>query len=340
MHVASVSNLVNVLLISSAPDDSYKESNLVNPQQQFIGTVSEYKPVVIWHGLGDNYNSSGIHKAVDIFTEHYPGIKVYSVSLNENPSSDQQLSVFGDANKQLEQTCKQLSEIDDLQYGFDAIGFSQGGLFLRALVETCPQVSISNLITFGSPHMGVSELPLCKQNDWLCKGRNAFLKKQVWHDSVQKRVIPAQYFRDPKDYDNYLKYSNFLADINNERDKVHRQYRDRLLNLSKFVMVSFSQDTTLVPKDSATFSDYSQSGERIAFEDTMIYKEDRIGLKSLNEAKKIDFLSLDSDHMDVPDWFIHKIAGTYIGSKLVWTIDSGLYFKIIRRKLEETLQYC
>jgi palmitoyl-protein thioesterase len=317
MHLSHASNLINVLLISSAPDFSYKKSNFVYPPQQPIGAVIEYRPVVIWHGLGDNYNSSGIHNAVEILSEHYPGIKVYSVSLNDNPSSDQQLSVFGDANKQLEQTCNELSEIVDLQHGFDAIGFSQGGLFLRALVETCPQVAISNLITFGSPHMGVSELPLCKKTDWLCKKRNAFLKKQVWLDSVQKRVIPAQYFRDPKDYDNYLKYSNFLADINNERDKVHQQYRDRLANLSKFVMVSFSQDTTLVPKDSASFNDYSQTGEQIEFEDTMIYKEDRIGLKSLNEAGKIDFLSLDSDHMEVPDWFIHKIARTYIGSKLI-----------------------
>ena len=101
---------------------------------------------------------------------------------------------------------------------------------MRGLIERCP-LEVNNLITFGSPHLGVLELPLCKDRfDWLCKRRNALLKKQVWHDSVQKRVIPAQYFRDPANIDQYLEHSNYLADINNERDEKNAPYKENFQN--------------------------------------------------------------------------------------------------------------
>lgn len=45
--------------------------------------------------------------------------------------------------------------------GIWAIGFSQGGLFLRAVFEWYPNLTVSTLITFGLPHMGVLQLPLC-----------------------------------------------------------------------------------------------------------------------------------------------------------------------------------
>jgi palmitoyl-protein thioesterase len=55
---------------------------------------------------------------------------------------------------QLETVCEQLASIEELKDGFDGIGFSQGGLFLRAYAEKCNQPAVRRLITFGSPHNG------------------------------------------------------------------------------------------------------------------------------------------------------------------------------------------
>lgn len=40
-------------------------------------------------------------------------------------------------------------EIIELQEGYHAIGFSQGGQFLRALAQTCPSPPMKNLISIG-----------------------------------------------------------------------------------------------------------------------------------------------------------------------------------------------
>lgn len=310
MIIPSFSNIINFTLLSSRAihqDFIALDSNLPTAQER-------YRPVVIWHGLGDHYNSTGIHKVADLFNRYYPGIEVYSISLDEIPSNDQQLSMFGDANIQLQQVCDKMKTIPNISSGFDGIGFSQGGLFLRALVQRCDDIKIANLITFGSPHMGVSELPLCEKNDWICKGRNAILKKQVWFSRVQRLLIPAQYFRDPKELDKYLKYSNFLADINNERDSINKTYSERLSKLENLVLIEFLKDTTLVPKESSKFFDRSANGEIIDFNQTRIYQQERLGLKSLYETNRIEFLSIDADHMDIPVLFVERIAKKYIGS--------------------------
>ncbi len=50
----------------------------------------------------------------------------------------------------------QLASDPNLKDGFNAVGFSQGGQFLRAYVERCNNPPVHNLITFGGQHMGMS----------------------------------------------------------------------------------------------------------------------------------------------------------------------------------------
>ena len=54
---------------------------------------------------------------------------------------------------------------------FNLIGFSQGGLLGRALIQNCPEVAakVKNFISIGSPQNGVSEFPRC---DRVIKGRH------------------------------------------------------------------------------------------------------------------------------------------------------------------------
>ncbi|RLV95617.1 hypothetical protein JA1_000876 [Spathaspora sp. JA1] len=319
MHLSGLFNIQYIIssLTESITDVGSKvylnqDFNL-NQSPPLIPAKSDSLPVVIWHGLGDNYNSSGINQIKELFDSIHPGIFVYSISLDEDPSSDQQRSFFGDANVDIDQVCQTLSNITELATGFNAIGFSQGGLLLRGLIERCSNITVYNLITFGSPHLGVSELPMCRPNDWLCKTRNNILKRQVWLDKVQKHVIPAQYFRDPGEFEKYLEYSHFLADINNERDDKNATYKDNFSNINKLVLVTFTEDTTLVPKDSAWFFDYDPDLKiSIPFQQTKLYQDNYIGLKSLHERNSIDFLSIKADHMRIPEEFIRDIAITYL----------------------------
>ncbi|GEQ70894.1 hypothetical protein JCM33374_g4574 [Metschnikowia sp. JCM 33374] len=270
--------------------------------------------IVLWHGLGDNYNSGGMKHAAELISQLLPDTFVHSVYVDEDPSTDERRSLFGNANSELELVCSQLSNMTELKDGFGAIGFSQGGLFLRALVQRCPEIAVSTLVTFGSPHMGVSELPICQPpDDWACKQRNSLLKRQVWQDSVQRTVVPAQYFRDTAQYDKYLKHSSFLADLNNERvATTDPEAKRRFENLQKLVLVQFDLDTTLVPKESAFFQErHALTGAIVPMSETRAFKENLFGLRTLHEADKIEYHTIEANHMQFSDDFLTEIVTKY-----------------------------
>lgn len=67
----------------------------------FDKTSSSPKPVVLWHGLGDSYDSSGMQRVAITLRRAHPGTFVYSVRLNNDSSSDSQASFVGKVNDQV-----------------------------------------------------------------------------------------------------------------------------------------------------------------------------------------------------------------------------------------------
>lgn len=275
-------------------------------------TSSSRLPVLLWHGMGDSYDSASMQWVSDTLQKEHPDLEIYSIFIEQDSSKDKEASVIGDAMTQLENVCQQIQNImyDPLQ-GFNALGFSQGGLFIRALVQTC-DVKFNNIITFGSPQNGISDLPPCQPGNVLCQRRNAMIKSRIYTDVIQNNIIQAQYFRDIDDFETYLEKSIFLKYVNNELFK-DLQYYERLLTLNKFVMVMFDQDQTLVPKESAWFYDLDQeTGNLIPFDKTDSYVYDLIGLQKLDKLNKIDFLKIDDAHLKMSEDDLLYIAKTYL----------------------------
>ncbi|KII92487.1 hypothetical protein PLICRDRAFT_37259 [Plicaturopsis crispa FD-325 SS-3] len=212
------------------------------------------RPVVIWHGLGDSYASPGMLEFADLVREVHPGIFVHNIYIDEKLDNDRQAGFYGDVNEQIDIVAAQLRNITELKDGFDAIGFSQGGQFLRAYQQRYGSPPIHNLIAFGSQHMGISDLPLCKRTDLACQLARRAVKSSVYGDYAQKHLIQAQYFRDPAQLPAYLASSRFLADINNERsDARNSTYAENIRALNALVLVLFQKDVTVVPKESSWF---------------------------------------------------------------------------------------
>ena len=114
--------------------------------------------------------------------------------------------------------------------------------------------------------------------------------------------MPAQYFRDPEELDDYLENSNFLADINNERESKNGTYKENLKKLKKFVMYVFDEDTTVVPKESGWFSEFNLTSKKeTLLENRPMYKEDWLGLKYLNEKGRLEFKNATGGHMKLTD---------------------------------------
>jgi palmitoyl-protein thioesterase len=274
-------------------------------------------PLVIWHGLGDRFDADGLKDVAALADEVNPGTYVHIIKLADDGASDRTASFFGNLTEQIDLVCKQLASDPILSTApaIDAIGFSQGGQFLRGYVERCNNPPVRNLVTFGSQHNGIAEFQKCKTaTDLVCQGANALLRAGTWSSFVQSRLVPAQYFRNLDELDSYLESSNYLADINNERPLKNETYKKNLSSLNKFVMFIFNDDTTVIPKETGWFAEVNATSEQVTLlKDRPIYKEDWLGLKTLDEKGGLVFETVKGDHMQISGKQLRSVMKTYFG---------------------------
>jgi palmitoyl-protein thioesterase len=271
-------------------------------------------PLVIWHGLGDNYAAEGIENVGQIADKIHPSIFVYNIRIDDDASADRSATFLGNLTLQIEKVCQDLASHPILSSApvIDAVGFSQGGQFLRGYIERCNYPPVRNLITFGSQHNGISEFQKCGNMDWICKGANALLRGNTWSSFIQSRLVPAQYFRDPLDIENYLEHSNFLADINNERILKNRTYKENLVKLENFVMYIFEDDETVVPMESGWFTEVNGTMV-VELRDRDMYLEDWLGLKELDERGALKFKTTAGGHMSLSEELLSDVFEKYLG---------------------------
>lgn len=114
---------------------------------------------------------------------------------------------------------------------------------------------------------------------------------------IQSRVVQAQYYKDAKDYETYLEKNIFLPDINNEKDQKNATYIANLKSLTTFVLVMFEDDDMVVPKESAWFGYWNEVGDIVHLKDQPLYKEDWLGLRYLDDHRRLIFLKAPGRHV-------------------------------------------
>ncbi|KXX79733.1 Palmitoyl-protein thioesterase 1 [Madurella mycetomatis] len=255
-------------------------------------------PLVIWHGLGDNYLSQGMRDVAALADKINPGTLVYPIRIDEYAARDRYNSYVGNLTEHIEKACADIAAHPILSTApaIDALGFSQGGQFLRAYVERCNNPPVRSLVTFGSQHNGITRFRDCRQADWVCRIAMAVLKGSPWSDTVQSSLVPAQYFRDPEQYEQYLEHSNFLADVNNEREEKNEAYKKNIMKLENFVMYMFEDDTTVIPKETAWFEEVNGT-EITPLRARRLYTEDWLGLRALDRKGGLKFRTAPGGHM-------------------------------------------
>lgn len=265
-----------------------------------------------------SYKAEGLRSIGELLNDTIGNTTTYYIRLDDDPSSDRTATFLGNVTQQVQKVCDDLASHPVLSKAsaINALGFSQGGQFLRAYVERCNNPRVENLVTFGSQHNGISEFQECAASDWLCQTWRGVLKGNAWGSFSQSRLVPAQYYRDPEDLDNYLDYSNFLADINNERELKNETYKENMKKLSRFAMFMFANDTTVVPKESAFFSEVNTTSEQVTqLRERDIYQEDWIGLRFLDEKERLEFRIADGGHMQLSDSILTDTFDRYFKSQ-------------------------
>ena len=249
-----------------------------------------------------SYKAEGLRSVGTLANTTNPGTYTYFIRLDPEPSSDRSATFFGNLTVQIQQVCDDLASHPILSKvpAVNALGFSQGGQFLRAYIERCNKPRVANLVTFGAQHNGISRFQKCADNDWLCKGSQGLLQSNTWSEFVQSKLVPAQYYRDAEDLETYLEKSNFLADVNNERKVKNATYRQNMKKVDRFAMYVFEEDVTVVPKESGWFSEVNgTTGEVTKLQDRDMYKEDWIGLRWLDEEHRLEFRTIEGAHMEL-----------------------------------------
>lgn len=119
-----------------------------------------------------------------------PGIYVYSVMVGNNVIDDFLNGFFGDVNAQIEQIAQKLANDTNLSQGFNAIGFSQGGQFMRAYVERYNAPKVYNLITMGGQHQGVFGFPDCPPSNYtICEDARRLIDLGAYLPFVQDHSV-------------------------------------------------------------------------------------------------------------------------------------------------------
>ncbi|VDK17614.1 unnamed protein product [Anisakis simplex] len=234
--------------------------------------------------------------------------------IGDNFVSDTLHGYFGNLNDEIDEACSKIANDVHLKDGYNAIGFSQGGLFLRGLAQRCSTPPMKNLISIGGPQQGIYGLPYCPGNVTICDTVRHLLDWGAYAGFVQRSSVQAQYWHDPTDAATYREASIFLADINAE-NAVNQTYVDNLKKLNNLVLIKFNNDSMIVPKESEWFGYYKDgdTSSIIPLEESKLFTEDRIGLKAMKDSGKVQFLAMNGDHLEIPESvFIDEIINKFL----------------------------
>jgi len=276
--------------------------------EEVLNRTEKSMPIAIFHGLGDSCNFPGTSE----FTR-YLGKELNTLSrcieIGDGPVASYLMSM----SLQTDQACESLKKIPEFRSGVNLVGLSQGGLLVRALAQSC-DLEIKTVVSVGGPQMGVSTIPKCL-NGYYCDIYQDAVRMGVYTKVPQNHIGPPGYYKDPKDYENYVDKSGFLARLNNEKT-VNSTLVQSLLKIDKLVLILFENDSVTDPKETQHFSFYANGSNStiLPYNKTNDYVNDLIGLRTLDSQHKLIRESIPSDHLQVTSQDVQQFIVPYLFS--------------------------
>jgi len=263
---------------------------------------SKLTPVVFLHGMGDASSNPGMQSMCRTASDMYPGLYVVCANV-----ADGLASITTPIAEQVDELADLVKADARLAGGFHAVGLSQGGLVLRGYVERYNEPPVRRLISVCSPHAGISSCPSSSLYKMVCP---------LWKLApYTARLSFADYWKDPSDQATYLERSRWLADFNNERENQNADYKRRMATLDRYVLVEAVNDTTVAPhvSESHGFYAWGSNAQILALRETSGYKQDAIGVRTLDESGRLVQLQYQGDHLQFSDEFWSKVVLPHLG---------------------------
>ncbi|KAL1124177.1 hypothetical protein AAG570_001947 [Ranatra chinensis] len=265
-------------------------------------TCVAYKPVVIVHGvLGDGNTMKDMS---DRINELHPNTKVYLVDRFEGWSSlrpmwHQVLEVGADI-------MKIMAFHPD---GIHLIGYSQGGLLARGVLEYFNFHNVHTFVSLSSPQGGQYGTKFLHIFFPTLACEEAY---ELFYSVVGQHTSVGNYWNDPHHQDLYLKYSVFLPYLNNEiYSNNSSNFKSGITKLKKMVLIGGPDDEVITPWQSSHFGYFDANETVVEMTDQPYYKNDSFGLLTLNKSGRLQIFELSGNtHID---WHINQtIIDDYI----------------------------
>ena len=128
-------------------------------------------------------------------------------------------------------------------------------------------------------------------------GINLAVRKVLRTRLGKKIVTWGSYTKKCDTYNKSKKANSFIAEINNEKSEIKKQYRERFLGLKKLILFRFYNDRKMYyPEESVffkfnckgkyTYSDFYFQNDN-SYKESFAYYEDKLGLLTMSKENKI-----------------------------------------------------
>jgi len=267
-----------------------------------LSIASTYKHVIMMHGLFGT--AEEYYKVLQWLQTDHPGTNYTIIN---------QFDLFQSLDpmwKQIEAIKSKVTRIMlENPKGVHLLGYSQGGLICRGLIESIPNHNVHNFISLSSPQGGqFGDTDFLKFFPYLVK-KDAYI---FFYTNEGQKFSVGNYWNDPHHQNLYLDSNNFLPVLNNEvKSNNSQMYRNRFLSLKNLVLIGGPHDGVIEPWQSSQFAQYDSNETVQAMEKQRWYKEDTFGLKTLHRTNRLHRYTVpDVEHLLWP--LNHTVYKDYI----------------------------
>lgn len=269
----------------------YGDSHALDEQSSVSHT-----PIILVAGLGiDNIDMQPLEHLI---CKYLPDAYVRQIRIEHG-----NFTSFWNLERHAHYLTQAIYEDPQLRHGFHMIAFSQGGLSARFYIERFNLPPVKTYISLATPQRGIYRTVTRADPNlgWLSLFE-PYITHLLYTILGQQFLSVANYWHDPLQEEQYLRLCRFLPVLNNEIEHEHRPlFKEHFTSLEQVILMQALCDEIVDPLISTHFGFYVQGSDDTieSLFESRIYLDDTIGLRTLDQAHKLHFVTVSCTRTDL-----------------------------------------